>query len=151
MIYIIVFLLIGIGATAYGVREQKTVYSEQHYTEGEVVGHQNARAHNLTAMAVNAATGTVNPLVSITLESGIRKVVPLHEQLPKMVLNKYPELDLGGRVSVTYFGADPKEAFLSGHPLAQKPLRSSSALLIGIVFLLISVGLFVVGIFTSFQ
>ncbi|HAG14372.1 MAG TPA: hypothetical protein DCG49_11020, partial [Ruminococcus sp.] len=141
----------GIGATAFGIKEQKTVYSEQHYTEAEVVGHQNARTHNLTINAINTVTGTVNPLVSIMLENGIKKVVPLHEDLPRASFSKFPELDLGGKVSVTYFGSDPKTAYLTGHPLAQKPLRSSSALLIGIVFLLIGLGLLVLGIFTSFQ
>ena len=151
MIYVIVFLLIGIGAIAFGIKEQKTVYSEQHYTEAEVVGHQKARSHNLSMVALNAAIGNVNPLVSITLESGIKKVVPLHEEIARVAFSKFPELDLGGRVSVTYFGSDPNIAYLTGHPLAQKPLRSSPALLIGIVFLLIALCLIILGIFTSFQ
>ncbi len=151
MLYVIVFLLIGIGLTVYGVREQKTQYGEQHFTEAEVVGHQNARSHNLSMLAVNTLTGNVNPVVSIQLPDGMRKTVPLHTQVTRMVFSRFPELDVGGHVSVTYYGDDPKEAFLTGHPLAQTPVRCSSALLIGIVFLLISLGLFILGVFTSFQ
>ena len=151
MLYIFVFLLIGIGATVYGVREQKTQYSEQHFAEAEVVGHQGVRSHNLSMTAMNAAIGNVNPVVGVQLPDGMRKVVPLHTQIPRSALSHYPELDVGGKVSVTFYGDDPTEVFLTGHPMAQTPVKCSTVLLIGIVFLLIALGLLVVGIFTSFQ
>ena len=149
MIYMFLFLVAGVGLLVFGIREQKTRYGSRNLTEGEVVGHQTARAHGLMYQAVNAAAGIVNPLVSITLASGVTKVVPLYTQIPKNAFNKYPELDLGGRVSVEYFGDDPREAFLVGHPLASKPLQVSTPLLAGIGLTLCGIGLAVVAFFTT--
>ena len=144
-----VFLVAGVGLLAYGIREQKTRYGSRNFTEGEVVGHQTARAHGLMYQALYSAVGIVNPLVSITLPDGVTKVVPLYAQIPKDAFNKYPELDLGGRVSVEYFGDDPREAFLVGHPLASKPLQVSTPLLAGIGLTLCGIGLAVVAFFTT--
>ena len=150
MIYVFVFLVAGVGLLVFGIREQKTRYGSRNFTEGEVVGHQTARAHGgLMNQALYSAAGIVNPLVSITLPDGVTKVVPLYAQIPKNAFNKYPELDLGGRVSVEYFGDDPREAFLVGHPLASKPLQVSTPLLAGIGLTLCGIGLAVVAFFTT--
>ncbi|MCQ2407033.1 MAG: hypothetical protein MJ065_00695 [Oscillospiraceae bacterium] len=148
MVYMFLFLFAGVGLLVYGIREQKTRYGSRNFTEGEVVGHQTARAFGLMYQAVYAAAGVVNPLVSITLPNGVTKVVPLHMQIPRSAFSKFPELDLGGRVSVQYFGDDPREAFLTDHPFANKPFQVSTPLLAGIGLTLCGVALAVVAFFT---
>ena len=148
MIYIVVFFLIGAGCLVYGIREQKEHFGEQQFGEGTVVSHQPVRSGGLMMSAVNAAGKIVNPVVRIDMPNGKYCVVPLHEQVSSAaLLTKFPELDIGGRVSVTYFGFNPKEAFLTNHKLAQKPVRMTTPLLIGIFFLLAAVGLTVLAIF----
>lgn len=132
MIELFVFLFIGgAAALAFGIWEQKTKFGEQHFDEAEVVGHQNARTVGLAGNLANAAVGVVNPLVKLTFPDGITRTVRLHTQIPRSAFSKFPELDLGGRVSVTYFGSTPNEVFLTGHPLGSKPVRTSTALIIG--------------------
>ena len=149
MIYVILFLLIGAGALAYGIREQKEKYGDQHFAEAVVVGHQTVRTTNMAMNAMNAVTGIVNPVVMITMPDGTKQQVKLHTQVPRNSFSMYPELDVGGTVSVTYFGTAPHEAFLTSHPLAQKPLRCSAVLLVGIVFLLLSIAFAVLYFFTE--
>jgi len=149
MIYVIVILLIGAGALVYGIRDQKEHFGEQHFGEAEVVGHQPVRSGNLTMFAVNRVTGMVNPLVRLNLPAGMEKVVPLHTQVSRALFHKFPELDLGGSVSVTYYGDNPREAFLLNHPLGQKPVKLSGAILVGIGCLLCGIGLLIVFITTS--
>lgn len=90
---------------------------------------------------MNAVAGIVQPVVRIDLPGGMVKDVRLHNQIVRGALAKYPELDFGGKISVTYFGANPKEAFLTGHPLAQKPMRCSAALLISIIIWVCVIGM----------
>ncbi len=141
MIWLLVFLSGGIGTLIYGIWEQKTVYRNPHFTEGEVIGHRNVRSSNLAVAAMNAVAGIVVPIIGIDLPDGTKLQVRLHNQIARSALSKYPELDLGGRVTVTYFGDHPREAFLAGHPLAQTPMRVSPVLLISIVFWFIAIGL----------
>ena len=140
MIGLFIFLFLAGGALfAYGIWEKKNIYNEQHFTEGEVVGHQAVRTGNLTMTAVSKAVGIVHPVVLIDLPDGSCKEVKLHTQVSKMVFQKFPELDVGGKVSVTYYGHNPKEAFLTAHPLAQKPMAVSAAMLIGVAILAVAV------------
>ena len=141
MLWLILVFVIGIGTLVYGIWEQKNVYGDPHFAEAEVVGHQNVRSSNLAISAMNAVAGIVQPVVRIDLPGGMVKDVRLHNQIVRGALAKYPELDLGGKISVTYFGANPKEAFLTGHPLAQKPMRCSAALLISIIIWVCVIGM----------
>ena len=133
MFWLILVFAGGIGALVYGIWEQKNVYGNPQFAEAKVVGHGSVRSSHIAMTAVNAIAGIVNPIVSIELPDGTTKDVPLHNQVMRTVFQKYPELDVGGTVSVTYFGTNPKEAFLTGHPLAQKPMTCSPVLLIGII------------------
>ena len=141
MLFLLLILLAGIGSLVYGIYEQKNVHSNPHFAEADVVGHNNVRSTNLALTAMNAAVGIVHPVVGIELENGIRKVIPLHNQVSRKLLEQFPELDIGGKVSVTYFGEDPKEAFLTGHPLAQTPMTCSPVLLISIVIWVCVIGM----------
>lgn len=141
MILFLVLILGGIGTLIYGIGEQKHVYGQPRFAEAEVVGHQNVRSTNLAITAMNAVAGMVVPIVCIDLPDGTQKQVRLHNQVTRSIFPTYPELDLGGRVSVIYFGEHPREAFLTAHPLAQTPIRVSPVLLISIVIWLCIIGL----------
>jgi len=142
--------LIGAGLIGFGIWDQKRRFGSQQFTEGEIVGYQSAvnRSASLMGAALNAAAGMVSPVAKVTLASGEVQQIRLHTQLPKLTIDKFPDLQIGGKVSLIYFGDHPREVFLVGHPLAQKPLRVSPALLIGIPVLIVGVILTVV-YFTS--
>lgn len=132
MIGLFIFLFLGGGAAiAFGIWEQKTKFADQHFEEAEVVGHQAARTPGLTGAVISAAAGMVSPVVRLTLPDGTVKSVRLHNEVSRALFSKFPELDVGGTVSVTYFGSNPREAFLTGHPLASKPMKVSTALILG--------------------
>ena len=136
MLYLIAILLIDAVALAYGIWEQFTQFRDQHFAEAEVIGHKAASSVNLTFKAVNAMSGMVNPIVRIAKPDGTALEVPLYTEISKFLFDKFPELNVGGNISVMYYGEKPKQAFLTDHPLAQKPLPVSNALVIGIILLL---------------
>lgn len=140
MIFFLAMLLCGIGLTVYGIWEQKNVYSIQNYADAEVVGFQAYRTSNLAVNTMAAVSGMVIPVVQITLDDGtVRRVKLQNTAVMKSQLAKMPELDIGGRVQVTYFGSDPKRAFLTNHAMAQTPVKGSAALLIGIPAALLAI------------
>lgn len=140
--FFIIISLIGIGMILYGVWEIKTVYSDQHYEEVEVVAHQPYRPINLAINAMSAMIGGfVYPVVELDLGTGVRRRVRLHAYVAKAVFSQYPELDIGGHIRVTYFGKKPKEAFLTDHPMAQTPIKFGPAMIIGIVLALLGLGM----------
>ena len=55
------------------------------------------------------------------------------ERIADTLLKDYPELRIGGEISVTYFGQNPKEAFLIDHPLEERPVKTSTFLMLGLV------------------
>ena len=146
MIFFFTMLICGIALTVYGIWEQKNVYSDQHYADAEVVGFQAYRTTNRAVNVMASVGGMVTPVVQITLDDGTVTRVKLQNMaLMKHQLAQMPELDIGGRVQVTYFGKDPKRAFLTNHAMAQTPVRASAALMIGIPATLLAI--FVLGFF----
>ena len=111
MLYLIAILLIDAVALAYGIWEQFTQFRDQHFAEAEVIGHKAASSVNLTFKAVNAMSGMVNPIVRIAKPDGTALEVPLYTEISKFLFDKFPELNVGGNVSVTYYGEKPKQGF----------------------------------------
>jgi len=148
---VIIFLfVIGAGMVGFGVWDQKNRFGSQQFTEGEIIGYQSVRhtAGSLRGMAINAvisaAVGLVSPVAKVTLESGEVRQIRLHTKLPKSTIDQSPDLQIGGKVSLVYFGSDPKEVYLVGHQLAEKPMRVSPVLLFGIPVLIMAVVLTIV-------
>jgi hypothetical protein len=140
-------LLGGVGLTAYGVWEQKHVYGDQHFARARVVGRKLKTSTNGFVMLSNLAMQMEQPVVSVTLDSGEIRQLLIHTAVSYSSLgsiDSYPELRVGGEVSVTYFGENPKEAFLVDHPLAQAPMKCSALLLVGLALIgtVIVVGVF---------
>lgn len=132
MIYAAVFLGIGAILTFFGILDFRKNYSSKEFAEGEIVGYKPAYQPGLIGIAVSAAAGMVHPIVNVRMPNGVISQLPLHTQIAKSVLQKFPDLQIGSVVQVTYFGTDPKEAFLVGHPLSQTPVKSSPLLIAGI-------------------
>ncbi len=134
--FLILLFLAGVGLTAYGIWEQKTVYSDQNFAVGRVVGYQNARSSG-PARVMQAVADARHPIVLVTMESGEQRQIKLHDQIiyGAGIGQKFPELQIGGEISVTYFGQNPKEAFLTDHPLAQTPVKTSTFLMIGLALI----------------
>lgn len=139
--FFLIISLIGIGLIVYGVWEMKNVYSDQHYEDVKVVALQPYRTTNLMLNLASAAGGFVYPVVELDLGTGVSRRVRLHSYVSKAVFSQYPELNIGGRIRVTYFGQKPKKAFLTDHPMAQTPMKSSAALLVGIAMAVLGIGM----------
>lgn len=139
--FFIIISLIGIGLILYGVWEMKTVYSDQHYEDVEVIALQPYRTTNLAINAMSVVSGFVYPVVELDLGTGVSRRVRLHSYVSKAVFSQYPELDIGGQIRVTYFGKKPKEAFLTDHPMAQTPVKFSPAMVIGIAVAVLGIGM----------
>lgn len=135
MEFIILLLLIGGVFLTLGILEHKNVYSKKTYAEGTVVHYVSAQGGTLTVSAVNHVVGMVNPVVRVeTLEHGTMEL-RLYEQVMPDLIRDMPELQVGGKVAVMFFGDQPKVCHLVGHPLAQTALRFSMKLVIGSVCL----------------
>ena len=146
-LFLVLMFLAGAALTAFGIWEQKNVYADQHFTTARVIGYQPCTSTNLMLLAANAAAGMQNPIVNVTLDSGEVRQLKVHTPVPYNTTGKdYPELRIGGEISVTYFGQNPKEAFLIDHPLEDKPMKTSPMLIVGIVLMgavLATLGLYV--------
>ena len=146
--FLILLFLAGVGLTAYGIWEQKHVYGDQYFAVGRVVGYQAYRPSNSYAKLGSKLVNAQYPIVSVTLESGELRQLRLHSPVAYGAGGDFPELRIGGEISVTYFGQNPKEAFLTDHPLAEKPVKCSSFLIAGIAALGATV--FVIGSYIWF-
>ncbi len=137
VLFVLLFLA-GAGLTAYGIWEQKNVYGDQHFATGRVVGYADYQAHG-PALFLGAAMEMKHPVVLVTLDSGEARQLKIHTFTSYSswtgIADKFPELSIGGEVSVTYFGKNPKEAYLVNHPLAQTAVKCSSFLIAGIAAL----------------
>jgi len=134
ILFLVLMFLAGAGLIAYGIWEQKNVYADQHFTTARVIGYQPCTSTNLMFLAANAAAGMQNPIVNVTLDSGEVRQLKVHTPVPYNMTGKdYPELRIGGEISVTYFGQNPKEAFLIDHPLEERPVKTSTFLMLGLV------------------
>jgi hypothetical protein len=125
--------LAGAGLTAYGIWEQKNVFGDQYFAAGRIVGYVPYNVSHGMIRAANRLAGLQNAVVSVTLDSGEVRQLKVHTPISYGINGKnYPELHIGKEISVTYFGKDPKEAFLVDHPLAEKPVKCSTFLMIGL-------------------
>jgi hypothetical protein len=146
--FLFILFLGGVGLTIYGVWEQKNVYGDQYFAVGRVVGRKLQVSSNPFIMMGNAAMQMSQPIVAVTLDSGETRQLVIHTPVSYSSLgsiDQFPELRVGGEVSVTYFGTNPKEAFLVDHPLAQAPMKCSALLLVGLALIGTVI---VVGVFT---
>ena len=127
----------GLALTAYGIWEQIHVYRVRHTVRATIVSYKYKGSSNAVVLAANAVSGSKHPVVSFTREDdGETCLLPLHDSVPYgLDRRSFPELQIGGEVSVMYFGDKPKEGFLTDHPLAQKPLACSTLLLIGLALM----------------
>lgn len=139
MEFTILLLLIGGVFLTLGILEHKNVYSKKTYAEGTVVHYVSAQGSTLALTAVNHLVGAMNPVVRVeTLAHGTMQL-KLYEQVMPDLIREMPELQVGGKVSVMFFGDQPKVCHLVGHPLAQTALRFSMKLVIGAVCLGVAV------------
>ena len=140
---LIALFAVGAALLCIGIHEQKTKFGRQQFAEGEIIGYQPARVYAGSPMgsAMRAAAGMVNPVAKVTFADGTVKQIRLHTELPKITIDKFPELQPGGKVSLTCFGDDPDICYLVGHPLAQRVMKTSAFLLLGIVILIVAAGL----------
>lgn len=148
IVFVAGIILIGIG-----IYQKKTYYNQPHFQDVHITGYQRFKSgmHGLDGMAVNAITNAVGiryPVVDVTLSDGSLKTVPLNVTVTDDVIAKFPEFDVGGTVSVKFFGEDPKTVYLLNHPMAQTVLDTSLLLLLGIGTLVMAVVLLFVFIFT---
>ena len=153
MILVILVLLCGFVLVSIGVYQMKTYYGQPHEQEVTITGYVPYRngTRGLTGLAVDglcSAVGLKHPVVDITLEDGAVQSVRLHDTVNDMLIGKYPELGLGGKVYVQYFGNNPKIAYLKYHDIAQTVVQTSILLLAGIAVTVLGIILLAVYILT---
>lgn len=138
--FIIIFFVIGLIMTLFGIWEQKTRYSDRQFATGKVVAHKAVKSHeNIVVVAANATLDIVTPVVEFTNSSGCVKTAPLHLDISKMMFEKFPEFDIGGELTISFFGDSPRECFLENHPMSQTVIKTSACLIFGIALLAVSV------------
>ena len=150
MIFVVILGLIGLGIIIYGWLEQKNKYSKQYFAEGTIVAHKEPLVGNELAGAKELLFKDSNAIsyilfVSFTTETGENVRIAMKTtaagSVAKWQLDQYPELQVGGKVMVTYFGDHPKQCYIMNHPLSHKLIKLSPFLFIGIGVLLADVGL----------
>ena len=135
--------LSGIAVLVIGIFRQKHVMNCPHYYRAVVVRHQHYRSSNLGVTLAGNLVGIIIPVVEISLESGALLELPMHHvQVSRIMLEKFPELDIDGEVDVVFYGQKPREAFLRNHKLAQTPLRFTMMIPVGIALMVTAVGLY---------
>lgn len=137
---ILIFFVIGLITTLFGIWKQKTSYSDRQFATGTIVAHKAVKNHgNIVIAATTATLGVVTPVVEFTNSSGCVKTAPLHLDVSKMMFEKFPEFDIGGELTISFFGDSPKECFLENHPMSQTVIKTSACLIVGIALLAVSV------------
>ncbi len=139
---IIFVFIVGCLLTAFGIREQKTKFSDRQFAKAKVIGYRKPSAVSakpgMSALisAAYSAVQIVNPVMEFKNKNGCTHSAPLHITIDKFSIAKnYPEFEVGSEVIVSFFGDSPKECFLENHPLHQTVLRTSVLLLAGIALL----------------
>ena len=133
--FLVILFLAGAGLTAYGIWEQKHVYSDQNFAAAKVVGYVPYHGGGRYGRAAGRIANMQHPVVSVTLDSGELRQLKIHTPIAYGAEKNFPELRIGGEISVTYFGQNPKEAFLTDHPLEEKPVKTSTFLMLGIALI----------------
>lgn len=140
--FLVILFLIGLAVLIVGIYQQKTVYGNPNYQEAEVVGYAPYRSTNIMISAVGNLAGVVVPIVKVMLNNGEIRRLKLHLDIPQETIKQFPELGIGGKVDVLFFGENPKEAFLMSHPLSQSVVRFSILISVGVALMLTAVGLY---------
>lgn len=133
------FYLIGIGLILFGMLQKKSPQSQPHYQTAKIVGYKNVAGENLCFDVLNYLMEVVQPVACVILDDGSFKEVPMHLQVTMKTLEIYPNLKFGGEADVLFYGDNPRICYLCNHPLAEKPVQFSSAIVIGIAFLVLGV------------
>lgn len=152
MSLIVFVFLIGAGLIGFGIYQKKTYYGRQQVLETEIVDfvpyNGGTGLGGLAISAMSRVVGMKHPVILVSLADGTEKRVRLNITVTDDIFKRYPDLDIGGRISVTYFGKNPSIAYLQNHPLAQMVTKVSLALLIGIGLIIVDVLMVIVYITT---
>ncbi|MBR3269451.1 MAG: hypothetical protein IKI58_12110 [Oscillospiraceae bacterium] len=146
--FYVTVLLFGAVFLGIGIYQKKKYYDCPHFQEVRITGYakyQNS-AYGLSGAVIDmtaSAAGLKHPVVDVLLDDGSVCSVRLNVAVTDLIIEKYPEFDLNGRVSVQFFGSSPKIAYLTDHPMAQTVVKTSAPMLIGIA--LLALGLLLVG------
>ncbi len=140
--FLVLLFLTGLVTLLIGIYQQKTVYGNLNYQEAEVVGYAPYRNSGMMISAVGNLAGIVVPIVKVMLNNGEIRRLKLHLEIARETAKLDPELNIGGKPEVLFFGDNPKEAFLLNHPLAQSVIRFSILISVGAALMLAAVGLF---------
>ncbi len=142
MTLIIFISIVGCLLTAFGIREQKKKFSDRQFAKAKVIGYKTPHAvssrpcMSLLASSIYSAAQIFNPVVEFKNKNGCTHSAPLHITVDKFSIAKsYPEFEIGGELTVSFFGDSPRECFLENHPLHQTVLRTSMLLWAGIALL----------------
>ena len=148
IVFFLMILLIGIVLIGIGVYQKKTYFDKPHFQEVQIIGYENYQnnAHGTAGLAVDMISSTIgmkHPVVDVTLEDSSLKSVRMNIAVNDQVITQRPELDIGGRVNVQFFGDDPKIVYLTNHPMAQTVVKTSAFMIVGIA--LTALGILLVG------
>lgn len=137
---IIIFFVIGLITTIFGLWEQKTRYSDKQFAYGTVVAHKSLKDNgNILTLTVHYVLDFVVPIVEFKNSYGCVQTAPLHLKISRMLFAQYPEFDIGGTVSVSFFGDSPRECYLENHCMSQTVIKLSVCFVIGIALLVVAV------------
>lgn len=128
----------GCAFTAYGIWENKTKYSNRQFSTGRVVEHHFPKSTGYMVI-LNHAYGMVTPVVEFKNKKGTVITAPLNSSISKMYLKDNLEFDIGGKLTVSFFGDTPKECYLENHCMKQTVIKTSISLFGGIILILFAV------------
>lgn len=138
MLWIFIVLLMGCVFMTYGIWENKTKYSDRQFSTGRVIEHQFPKSIGYMII-LNHACGMVTPVVEFKNKKGTVITAPVNSSIPKISLKDNPEFDIGGELTVSFFGDNPKECYLENHHMKQTVIKTSISLFGGIILILFAV------------
>ena len=140
IVFIVLLLAVGAGFLIYGITDK--THNEVHFAEATIVDYAASSTGVAAFDAVASATGSaiVNPIVEFETESGWTQV-KLYNQIAANISQRYPEMAIGGKVSVKYFGPVPKVAYLTDHDLASTTVNFNTPVVVGVLMIVLGLGL----------
>lgn len=138
MLWIFIVLLMGCVFMAYGIWENKTKYSNRQFSTGRVIGHQFPKSIGYMII-LNYVCGMITPVVEFKNKKGNVITAPVNLSIPKKSLKDNPEFDIDGKLTVSFFGDNPKECYIENHHMKQTVIKTSISLFGGIILILFAV------------
>ena len=140
MTFFVLLALFGVILLVYGIRSLRRISGEPHIADAEVVGyHPTALFKPKVVDQLNEVVDAAHVVVNVTLHTGEVRTMYTTDAIRKFFLEQSPEMAVGEKIQVVYYGDDPKGLFLKSLWDLEKPEKEDAAVIAGVLFIIVSV------------